>query len=59
LGAASSNEVAPALETKTALKENATELRFSGRVRMSDAWGSDDDRKEKICALDWGRPDSG
>jgi len=50
-------EATPALETKTALKENATSLRFSGRAWTFDAWFSDDDRMEKICALDWGRPD--
>ena len=50
--------MAPALETKTALKENAIECRFTDRAWISDAWASDDDRTEKICALDSGRPDS-
>jgi hypothetical protein len=42
------------METKTALNENALGLRFSGRAWTSDAWASDDDRTEKICALDSG-----
>jgi hypothetical protein len=58
LGAASFIDVAPALETKTALKKNATGFPFSGRASASDAWASDDDRTEKIYALDSGRPDS-
>ena len=45
------------LETKTALQKNATRLRFSGRAWIADAFASDDDRTEKICALDSGRPD--
>ena len=50
--------VATALETKRALKKNAIGFRFSGRAGASDASVSDDDRTEKICALDSGRPDS-
>jgi hypothetical protein len=42
----------PALETKTALTENATACEFSGRALRDD-----DDRTEKICALDTGRAD--
>jgi hypothetical protein len=44
----------PALETKTALNENATGIALSGR-----AWTYDVDRTEKICALDVGRADRG
>jgi hypothetical protein len=47
-------DAVPALETKTALTENATEMPLSGR-----AWTDDDDRTEKICALDAGRADRG
>ena len=42
------------LETKTGLNENAIGLRFSGRAWTSGAWTSDDDRTEKICAIDQG-----
>jgi len=42
----------PALETKTALTENATECESSGRALRYD-----DDRPAKICALDAGRAD--
>jgi hypothetical protein len=42
----------PALESTTALKENATGTELSGRALTYD-----DDRTEKICALDAGRAD--
>jgi hypothetical protein len=45
-------DAVPALETKTAPTENATGIHLSGR-----AWIYDDDRTEKICALDTGRAD--
>jgi len=40
----------PALETKTALKENATGFKAAVALRRYD-------RTEKICALDGGRAD--
>jgi hypothetical protein len=42
----------PALETKTALNENAIGIGLNGR-----AWVYGDGRTEKICALDAGRAD--
>jgi len=47
-------DAVPALETKTALNENATGIGLNGR-----AWIYDDDRTKKICALDAGRTDRG